>query len=70
MSIALSIFPRKKRGKSKTEQYKDNPDTLEAIRESSNEMSATLRVSVKELNNQQSLNNFVKPMIFIKNTRS
>ncbi len=42
------------------EQYKDNPDTLEAIRESSNEMSATLRVSVKELNNQQSLNNFVK----------
>ena len=41
------------------EQYKDNPDTLEAIRESSNEMSATLRVSVKELNNQQSLNNFV-----------
>jgi len=39
---------------------KDNPDTLEAIRESSNEMSATLRVSVKELNNQQSLNNFVK----------
>ncbi|MBF1031798.1 MAG: FtsX-like permease family protein, partial [Candidatus Nanosynbacter sp.] len=40
--------------------YKDNPDTLEAIRESSNEMSATLRVSVKELNNQQSLNNFVK----------
>ena len=42
------------------EQYKDNPDTLEAIRESSNEMSATLRISVKELNNQQSLNNFVK----------
>ena len=42
------------------EQYKDNPDTLEAIRESSNEMLATLRVSVKELNNQQSLNNFVK----------
>ena len=35
------------------DQYKDNPDTLEAIRESSNEMSATLRVSVKELNNQQ-----------------
>ena len=42
------------------EQNKDDPDTLEAIRESSNEMSATLRVSVKELNNQQSLNNFVK----------
>lgn len=42
------------------EQYKDDPEALEAIRESSNEMSATLRVSVKELNNQQSLNQFIK----------
>lgn len=42
------------------EQYKDDPEALEAIRESSNEMPATLRVSVKELNNQQSLNQFIK----------
>ena len=41
-------------------QYKDDPEALEAIKESSNEMSATLRVSVHDLNNQQSLEEFIK----------
>lgn len=42
------------------ERYKNDPDTLEAIRESDNEMAATLRVSVKNLNDQTSLREFVK----------
>ena len=41
-------------------QYEDDPEALEAIKESSNEMSATLRVSVEDLNNQKSLENFIK----------
>lgn len=40
-------------------RYKDDADTLEAIKEASNEMPATLRVAVKDLNNQRSLKNFV-----------
>lgn len=42
------------------QEFKDDPEGLEAIKESINEMPATLRVSVKDLNNQTSLQEFVK----------
>lgn len=42
------------------QEFKDDPEGLEAIKESINEMPATLRVSVKDLNNQMSLQEFVK----------
>lgn len=42
------------------ERFKDNQEALEAIKESKNEMSATLRVSVTDLRNYQSLEEFVK----------
>lgn len=42
------------------EQFADDPETLEAIKESSNEMSATLRVAIVDLNDRSSLDNFVK----------
>ena len=40
--------------------FKDDPEGIEAIKESINEMPATLRVSVEDLNNQASLQEFVK----------
>ena len=36
------------------QRYKDNVEALEAIREASNELPATLQVSVKDLNNYSS----------------
>lgn len=42
-----------------TQRYKDNVEALEAIREASNELPATLQVSVKDLNNYSSLKHFV-----------
>lgn len=42
------------------QEFKDDPEGLEAIKESINEMPATLRVSVKDLNNQTSLQEFVR----------
>ena len=44
MSIVVKYISAEEAREKQAEQYKDNPDTLEAIRESSNEMSATLRV--------------------------
>jgi len=41
------------------QRYKDNVEALEAIREASNELPATLQVSVKDLNNYSSLKHFV-----------
>lgn len=45
--------------KDQAERYKDKPDTLEAIKEADNEMPATLRVSVEDLNDHESLDKFV-----------
>ena len=40
--------------------YQNDPDALDAIRESHNEMSATLRISVRDLNDRTSLNKFIQ----------
>ena len=45
--------------KEQAEQYRDDPDMLEAIKESDNEMSATLRVSVVDLNEHAALDEFI-----------
>ncbi len=45
--------------KDQAEQYRDDPDMIEAIKESDNEMSATLRVSVEDLNNRGALDKFI-----------
>ena len=45
--------------KDQANQYKNDPDMLEAIKESDNEMSATLRVSVEDLNDHSSLDKFI-----------
>ena len=42
------------------EKYKNDPATLEAIKESSNEMPASLRASLKDLNDQRALIEFTK----------
>lgn len=41
------------------EKYKDDPATLEAIKESSNEMPASLRATMKDLNKRQELDDFI-----------
>lgn len=41
------------------EKYKDDPATLEAIKESSNEMPASLRATMKDLNDRSELDEFV-----------
>ena len=41
------------------QRYKDNVEALEAIREASNELPATMKVSVKDLNNYSSMKHFV-----------
>ncbi|PID33574.1 hypothetical protein CR969_00005, partial [Candidatus Saccharibacteria bacterium] len=46
--------------KEQAERFKDEPEALEAIKESSNQMAATIRVSLKDLNQYKSLENFVK----------
>lgn len=45
--------------KEQAEQYQDDPETLEAIKESSNENPATLRVSLEDLNNRSALDTFI-----------
>ena len=45
--------------KEQAEQYRDDPEMLEAIKESENEMAATLRVSVEDLNDHASLDRFI-----------
>lgn len=55
--------------RSQAEQFKDSPEALEAIKEASNEMSATLRVSVIDLNDQSSLDNFVQTDELYKENR-
>lgn len=42
------------------DQYKDDPEALEAIKESSNEMSATLNIAVKNLTNHKGLDRFLE----------
>lgn len=42
-----------------SQQYKDDPSMLEAIREASNRMSATLRVSLVDINDTTSLDAFI-----------
>lgn len=42
------------------EQNKQDADTLEAIKEASNKMSATLRINLTDINNTQSLHAFVE----------
>lgn len=41
-------------------QYRDDPEALEAIKEASNEMSATLHIAVKNLSNHSKLDAFLK----------
>lgn len=51
------------------EQYRDDPDMLEAIKESDNQMMATLRVSVEDLNDHESLDKFVNEDELYKENR-
>ncbi len=46
--------------KEQAERFKDDPEALEAIKESSNQMAATIRVSLQDLNDYRSLENFIK----------
>lgn len=45
--------------KEQADQNRDDPDTLAAIKEASNEMPATLRVSLEDLNNRTALDEFI-----------
>ncbi len=46
--------------KKQAEQYKDDQETLDSIREASNEMPATLSVSIRDLNDYSELEEFAK----------
>lgn len=56
--VGVTYISAEQAREQQAEKYKDDIETLEAIRESSNEMAATLRISVKNLNDQSSLNDF------------